>query len=414
MAKKGLRFDKAFEDGAEFTPNAGLSRGTFQSPGSPSPEEEEIPVETVEIIELTRIKPDYNQPRAPLLPPDLHYKFWFENYDCFRVAEEWLDMAKSDPVMESEVVELIEMGGSFNDDGQVNPVTGCWVPAGKDMVFVLETGERRYWAAVLYATINQIPNPVIRASVVKGISRRRHIMENVHQSKPGAVSQAREIAICILEIRNLQPSSADVDPYSFVRLVNKKPIRQDELRQLDETYQIKLTPQRVNQVLKLLEFPTDLLFIADHYRLSSRKLLEIFNYGPDQWADLINAEADSQLALMQKAGMKITAINSQDSDQGPENITEPIITTSPQQPQSGEKNSRIRSFDRRSQPAVKAMIGLRRFQKILLHSSEDDRSRVIDQVANEIALDQDSGPVLLGMLEELVSLVRVRYGGRQR
>ena len=60
------------------------------------------------------------------------------------------------------------------------------------------------------------------------------------------------------------------------------------------------------------------------------------------------------------------------------------------------------------------MIGLRRFQKILLHSSEDDRSRVIDQVANEIALDQDSGPVLLGMLEELVSLVRVRYGGRQR
>lgn len=411
MPKKGLQFNKAFEEGEEFTPNAGLGRDSFQAQDSFQPEADEISVETVEIIELTRIKPDYNQPRAPLLPPELHYKFWFENYDCFSVAGEWLEMAKSDPVIESEVLELIDMGGSFNDDGQVNPVTGCWVPAGKDMIFILETGERRYWAAVLYATVNAIQTPVIRATVVNGISRRRQIMENVHQSKPGAVSQAREIAICILEIRNMQPAAADADPYSYVRLVNRKPIKQEELRQLDEIYQIHLTPQRVNQILKILEFPTDLLFLADHYRLSSRKLLEIYTYGPDQWADMINAEADSQLALMQKAGTRIAVLNSQDSEENLESDTNPK-TPPPQLPTGEKQTSRIRPFDRRSQPAVKAMIGLRRFQKILLHSNEDDRSRVIDQVANEIALDQESGQVLLKMLEELVSLVQVRYRGR--
>ena len=413
MPKK-IDLSQSFSQAPEFQPNASLGKtGSPRSLKSVKPAESaETQLETVEVVELARIKPDYNQPRAPLLPPELHYKFWFEGYTCFQVAGEWLQMTRHDPVIEGEVTELLEMGSSFKDDGQVNPVTGCWMKAGSEVLFVLETGERRFWAAVLYATVHNLPNPVVRASIVKEISRRRQIMENVHQSKPGAVSQAREIAICILEIRGLTPDTVAADPYQYVRQVNRKPIRQEELRQLEETYQIHLTPQRVNQILKLLEFPTEQLFIADHYRLSSRKLLEIYNYGPDNWSGMITLEAEAQLASMQRAGVKITALPPQEIDTL-EPVEPPSSATRPDNGGSAP-TSRIRAFDRRSQPAVKAMIGLRRFQKTLLHTSEPDRAAVIDQLANEIALGQEDGLALYQMLDELVALVRVRYDGLRR
>jgi hypothetical protein len=406
MPRKQTDFSKAFSNDEQFNPNSGLGRGTGPRPNFQEPEPEEVSVETIELVELSRIKPDYNQPRAPLLPPELHYKFWFENYDCFRVAEEWIQMAKNDPVMEAEVLELLDMGGSFKDDGQVNPVTGCWVNAGADMVFVLETGERRFWASVLYSVVNQKAAPLIRATVVKSISRRRQIMENIHQSKPGAVSQAREIAICILGIRKIDPQGYDPDPYHFVRMVNAKPIKTEELRQLDQFFQIRLTPQRLNQILKILELPTELLFVADHYKFSSRKLLEIYNLGPENWSSVVLSEAESQLALMKKAGVALESLVLQGDGQDDDLEAQTSISAPPKNSPTGKTT---RMFDRRAEPAVKAMIGLRRFQKILFHSEEQDRHKVIDQIADEIVRDQQEGPELLIILEELATMVRARY-----
>ena len=116
----------------------------------PQPKAEvEAPVERIERLAPSQMRPDRFQPR-PILPMEVAQRYFAGSIDCYAAAAEWLRMAEQDPGMRRQIQTLLAMGDSFTDHGQIKPITGAWV-AGRDAqyVFQIETGERRFWAACI-------------------------------------------------------------------------------------------------------------------------------------------------------------------------------------------------------------------------------------------------------------------------
>src|SRR5512137_251626 len=103
-------------------------------------------VERIERLKPSQMLPDRFQPRR-LLPAALRPAFFSGKIDCYQAAAEWLAKAQADAGYLAEVERLLAMGDSFNEHGQIKPITGAWVslPDGR-YIFLIETGERRFWA----------------------------------------------------------------------------------------------------------------------------------------------------------------------------------------------------------------------------------------------------------------------------
>lgn len=163
----------------------------------------------VEAISVDQAFPDPYQTRHPLLPPGIRELFWDREIDCFQAASEWLAYAENDPVHRERIDELLHMGSTFQTDGQVNPVTGRWaMDENNEFKFLIETGERRYWAAIVQSILSgAMEIPTINVVGYERTSRRRQFLENIHHANPSAVSQARGIAALLLDMRGITPPS---------------------------------------------------------------------------------------------------------------------------------------------------------------------------------------------------------------
>ena len=139
-----------------------------------SPESQIDHVERIERLAPSQMLPDRFQPRR-LLPPAIRAAFYGGQIDCYKAAADWLEMARSDTGIKTEVERLLMMGASFNEHGQIKPITGTWVPAQDGgFVFQIETGERRFWAACLRAVQEQMKaEPLLRVEVVSRPTRQR-------------------------------------------------------------------------------------------------------------------------------------------------------------------------------------------------------------------------------------------------
>lgn len=148
------------------------------------------PVERIERLKPSQMLPDRFQPRR-LLPASLRQAFFSGKIDCYQAAAEWLNLSKNDAGYHAEVERLLSMGGSFEDHGQIKPITGSWVPANNGrFIFLIETGERRFWAACLHKVSgDSTVEPLLRVEVVSKPTRQRQVLENRHAEIPSAVGQ---------------------------------------------------------------------------------------------------------------------------------------------------------------------------------------------------------------------------------
>src|SRR5512137_2188669 len=121
------------------------------APVQPQAGPTEAQVERIERLKPSQMLPDRFQPRR-LLPARLREAFFNGQIDCYQAAAEWLVQAREDAGYQGEVERLLAMGDSFSEHGQIKPITGAWVslPDGR-YIFLIETGERRFWAACLQA-----------------------------------------------------------------------------------------------------------------------------------------------------------------------------------------------------------------------------------------------------------------------
>ncbi len=338
-------------------------------------------VERIERLTPSQMLPDRFQPRR-LLPPYLRQPFFSGEIDCYKAASEWLELAKSDFGARAEVDRLLQMGSSFEDHGQIKPITGSWVPAHDgQFIFQIETGERRFWAACLQAVLHKASEePLLRVEVVNRPTRQRQVLENRHAEPPSAVEQACEVASLILAELDLQPDPNNNDEYDYFRGSRAQRMPAGLWERLTPVMQ--LTRPRMVQLLNILQLPSNLLDIADRYRIPERVLREILALPRDQWDRMVKHSAQAQLT----------------SDEVAEAAAQPARGLTP-----GEKHEPQPILD----PSLQAIRHMRRFVKVMLTLDEVTQGQVLDDIADDIA-GTTYGEGLSNLLGELGRSLDIR------
>lgn len=373
----------AFEDfplepvqGAENESTPGILPGTRAPGQTPAAQ-----VERIERLPPSQMMPDRFQPRR-LLPPSIRAAFFSGQMDCYQAAEAWLKMARTDSAIHMEVERLLQMGESFGSHGQIKPITGCWVPAGNGkFTFLIETGERRFWAACLRSVgSNAAEEPLLRVEVIQNPTRQRQVLENRHAEPPSAVEQACEVAALILAELGLEPDPNQADEYDYFRLARSQRMPVGLWEKITPVMQ--LTRPRMVQLLNILQLPSHLLDLADRYRLPERVLREILSLPRDQWERMLKVSIQNQLTSDEI--MEFAAQPGEGSPRGEHREPQPI-----------------------PDPSRQALRYLKRFAHILADLDEVSRAQALDEIAGDLIVSRQ-GEGIRNLLGELGRAIDIR------
>lgn len=344
---------------------------------------EEPRVERIERLMPSQMIPDRFQPRR-LLPPVIRNAFFDGMVDCYKAAREWLDMSRTDPGIKAEVERLLQMGTSFDQHGQIKPITGAWMPTRDGQyLFQIETGERRFWAACLKSVLeNATEEPLLRVEVVKNPTRQRQVLENRHSEPPSAVEQACEVASLILAELKILPDPAFGDEYDYFRAARAQRMPAGLWERIMPVMQ--LTRPRMVQLLNILQLPSHLLDLADRYRLPERVLREILSLPPATWERMLKQSIQNQLTSEEVADLGAQV--ERETHAGEKHSPRPIV-----------------------EPSRQALRALRRFGSLLLELDEVGRSEALDEIADSLVVSRE-GEDLYALLEELRRSIEIRLG----
>lgn len=342
-------------------------------------------IERIERLRPSQMMPDRFQPRR-LLPGSLRVNFFQGRLDCYQTAAEWLRLAKIDAGYQVEIDHLLAMGGSFDEHGQIKPITGSWVaaPSGS-FIFQIETGERRFWAACLQKVSTQTENePVLRVEVIENPTRQRQVLENRHAEPPSAVGQACEVASLILAELNIPADPNLMDEYDYFRQARAQRMPAGLWERITPVMQ--LTRPRMVQLLNILQMPTSLLDLSNRYRLPERVLREVLSRPHEHWDSLIRSSIQNNLTSDDLAEMvPLTLTNTHPTG----NVTAPP----------------------RPEPVRIATGGLRRFGLTLSRLDEFGQSQALDEIADSLVATGQAEDLLV-FLDELARLIGARLNRR--
>lgn len=364
--------DGASEAAAKITPS------TPEPAGPPS-------VERIERLKPSEMMPDRFQPRH-LLPAPLRAGFFSRQTDCYQTASNWLVLARSDAAYRGEVDRLTAMGSSFEEHGQIKPITGTWRhdPDGR-YVFLIETGERRFWAACLNAVAEQAnEEPRLRVEVVSQPSRQRQVLENRHAEAPSAVGQACEIAALILAEQSIQPDPELKDEFEYFRLARSQRMPAGLWERVMPIMQ--LTRPRMVQLLSILQMPSSLLEMVDTHRVPERVLREILELPREQWERMVRLAIKEEMTSDDVAELKRPLENA------------------PKAHASGRASPAMLPPDRI------AVSGLRRFANALTELDEMTQAEALDAVADTLIVTHQAEGMMI-LLGELAHLIELRQSG---
>ena len=380
MSPGSRKRSSAFEDFPVSDPGHPSQGETAQSKG-PLPPKEELPqVERIERLKPSQMLPDRFQPRH-LLPHSLRNAFFSGQIDCYQAAARWLALARGDRGYQAEVERLLAMGESFEDHGQIKAITGTWVSTSDGRyIFLIETGERRFWAACLRTVAGHIEEePLLRVEVVSHPTRQRQVLENRHAEPPSAVGQACEIAALILAELDIRPDTGLADEFDYFRRAQAQRMPEGLWERVTPIMQ--LTRPRMVQLLNVLKLPTPLLELADRYRLPERVLRPILSAPQEQ----------------RERMLRLSIRNSLTSDE-----VEDLV-----RPPEDKSRPHARAAGSAVQPGRIAVSGLRRFANALSELDEFTRAQALDEIADELVARHQADD-LMTLLEELERLVQVR------
>lgn len=384
MAQK-KRFS-AFEDFPSTSqPPAGQKPVDSQPKWQPSTQKVDVvdQIERIERLAPSQMLPDRFQPRR-LLPNPIRSRFFAGKIDCYSAARSWLDMAAQDGAMQAEVDRLMAMGSSFEEHGQIKPITGAWITLTDGRyIFQIETGERRFWAACLQAVRQELTEePLLRVEVIENPTRQRQVLENRHAEPPSAVGQACEVASLILADIGLQPDPQQTDEFEYFRQARSQRMPNGLWERLQSIMQ--LTRPRMVQLLNILQFSTPQLEMADRNRLPERVLREVLSLPADQWDKMLRISIQNQLTSDEVVR---SADKVQDAPSRPSSPTLP-------------------------DPVRQATRGLRRFGHSLGELDEVGQSQALDEIANTLVVMGEAEGILV-LLSELSRRVSARMSRRR-
>jgi len=198
----------------------------------------------------------------------------------------WLKMAESDRLIRREIEELIALGDSLHDTGQIKPVTGQVVNINGKEVFQMLTGERRFWATALKAVREgSTEEPYVLALIDNQPSLEKQIAENMAYKALTPVGKARAAARIVLEANNIKPGSAE-DEFAYFRKISEVRLSDETRDVLMKTLQLERT--YFGRLMKFFELPENLLEICDRAEMPERVLREIVSYDPQYWTGAVH------------------------------------------------------------------------------------------------------------------------------
>ncbi|NIM94860.1 MAG: hypothetical protein GTO18_14260 [Anaerolineales bacterium] len=371
---KRKRFNPLEETGREL--EASVTHPVTTMGGIPSVEVDLESVERIERLRPSEMVPDRFQPRR-LLPGEIRRRFFAQEIDCYQAAREWLKLAKTDTGWKKRVEELLDMGNSFEEQGQIKPITGTWIPSEDGgFIFRIETGERRFWAACLRKVKSgKKKEPELRVEVVSQPTRQRQVIENRHAQDPSAVARACEVAVLMLEELEIKPDPEVEDEYEYFRKALGKRAPRGMWSKLEPIMQH--STRRMQQLLAILQLPSPLLELADRNRIPERVLREVLALPDEQWEESLNTVLREGMTAEDVARM-------------------------------GEKaRERSGKDDARRSPDRIAYQGIRRYARAIINAESKERPWIMDSVADE-AVVEGLGEALIPLLTGLQERIEIR------
>ncbi len=255
----------------------------------------------VERITLSLIRPDAAQPRR-VLPEPIHQAFHNQELTPVQALKQYiekvriiarqkgrpfenlLDMlsteegdAQSELTQpERDLRDLTNLAVTLRSDGQVNPLTIVDRTQGAMPSYIIETGERRYWAS--YIDMEFIPSydgdgtvpciiiPPERASVF------RQAKENTSRSGLNAIGMARQAALLILAVHDIHPPLGIVN-HDFYRQALEFDLRSRREHSGDILAAMGgISRNRLSQYKALLALSDDALEEADRHNIDEGRL----------------------------------------------------------------------------------------------------------------------------------------------
>lgn len=247
-------------------------------------------------VPLSMIRPDRFQARL-LLPLQLRDKFYSGENTWRETAQEWLNLAKGDRLVRRELTELIALGDSLHDTGQIKPVTGQVVNMDGVDLFNMLTGERRFWATAIKAVSEASEaEPYVLALIDNQPTLEKQIAENMAYKALTPVGKARAAARLVLEANQVKPTPGESEKEYFRKIADLR--LNDEARDLlQKTLQMERT--YFGRLMRFFELPDDALELADRSEMPERVLREIMRYDTRLWvpAVIYFAEYDNRTYL---------------------------------------------------------------------------------------------------------------------
>ena len=345
-------------------------------------EEEQIPKmlsnrQSVYRVPLSMIKPDRFQARF-LLPFELREAFFRQEIDWEETVRKWMALAEQDRLIRREIEELIALGDSLHDTGQIKPITGQVINEDGHEVFKMLTGERRFWATAFQAVRSgQKDEPYVLAIIDNQPSLEKQIAENMAYKALTPVGKARAAARIVLESNGILPNET-LDEYSYFRQVLNVRLSDETKDMLLKTLQLERT--YYGRLMKFFELPQDLLEICDRAEMPERVLREIMQYDAKYWPPAVLYYAEHDGRTYQDVHAYLERISGR------------------------EKTRKVRLP---ADPATKSARSLKRvFLNLDELPQEDKLGSIADALISEVA--PEDARRMVGQMEQLTEAMKVR------
>ena len=328
-------------------------------------------------VPLSMIKPDRFQARF-LLPFELREAFFRQEIDWEETVRKWMALAEQDRLVRREIEELIALGDSLHDTGQIKPITGQVINEDGREVFKMLTGERRFWATAFQSVISgRKDEPYVLAIIDNQPSLEKQIAENMAYKALTPVGKARAAARIVLESNGIQPNES-FDEYSYFRQVLDVRLSDETKDMLLKTLQLERT--YYGRLMKFFELPQDLLEICDRAEMPERVLREIMQYDAKYWPAAVRYYAEHDGRTYQDVHAFLERISGR------------------------EKTRKVRLP---ADPATKSARSLKRvFLNLDELPQEDKLGSIADALVSEVA--PEDARRMVGQLEQLTEALKVR------
>lgn len=339
-------------------------------------------------IQIGAVRPDRYQARH-VLPLQLREAFFSGELDWLTVTRQWIELARQDKLVRNELDELMQLGRSLDQDGQIKPITGSFYKDEKgQQLFKILTGERRFWATAVRAAIaNDQEEPHVLALVDDDPTVRKQILENITHKPLTAIGKARAIARIILEEAGMHPEPGETEDAYFQKMFSVKTTA-ETAQLIEET--LGISQYQYYRFRKLLELPITLQYLSDHADIPEGILRQVMALPKDKQESAVQYYLNQEEPPSVREFGRLLEEDALDQDQ----------------PQKRKPRAP-------KPPVVKIAHSFTRSVQKLQEEAEDD-PKFLDGAATEVvgSMDKKEVDALIKTLEDLIRRVQQRNKSR--